>query len=304
MASEQKGNSLIVCLVLCLACIFCAILVTTIHRHSSSHSKNSRGNSQETKPPLPALTYESCLQSTIVPDGSEAFEVATSPVSGRKFIAGVVTMRRTVESKLVAFEAEWRRSWPELNIAPFFGFQNHPSLRGMGNLAAMYRLCLSALQLKKPFDYLLIFEDDGVPYENTTWPYDLDLSLDSFDKADGSGLLLGGHHITGYNKDYLQKFILPSAPGSIRAKMAFGAYGMAIPRKFLKELACHYEVTLSKKSGESMSSDLDNWHLWNQLGGGGFVAAPLLVEHRSNAFSFTWNRFRGSDGVREFWNEK
>lgn len=246
-------------------------------------------------------TYSACFKGSVVQDSEPRFEVFKSQ-SGRKFVAGVVTLRQTLRSKLGPFKKAWKEAWPGLNIRSYVGFRNSVALRGMGNLATVYQLCIDALRLQADFDYLLVFEDDGIPYSGTMWPRDLDQILDHFDRKNGSGLLLGGHAFKGYKKSRIQKLVTSKGPRVARVSEAFGAYGMLIPKKFLKHLACRYEAILALKSSEQFTSDVENWILWNNLGGGGYVAAPLLVNHNAQSYSFTWGKYRPLLIRRDFWN--
>ena len=246
--------------------------------------------------------YDTCMNTVLEPYTAVEFPIVTSPDSGRRFIAGVVTMRQTMHSKLPSFRSEWKDAWPELSYQVRVGFRNSYAVQGLGALASLYRLCMDALGNEQDFDYLIVFEDDGKPHPNTTWPGDLDRVLDLFEEADGSGLLLGGHHIRGYDRSALRARVRTDGLTIVKARGGFGAYAMVVPKKYLAQLACRYESALNRKYSSRLVPDQENWFLWNNLGGGGFVAAPLLVDHSQYAYSYTWKRFRKFVMQRDFWN--
>ena len=76
------------------------------------------------------------------------------------------------QSRREIFYRAWRQSWPELNIVMEPTFWNHPKLQGLGILAANLIGMSKALDHEEKFDYLIIFEDDVIPFANTTWPTD------------------------------------------------------------------------------------------------------------------------------------
>ena len=247
--------------------------------------------------------YRKCLRTSIESDTAVEFPVVTSPGSGRRFIAGVVTMRETAHSKLEPFKRAWNKAWPELDFKYGVGFKNSHIVQGMGCMASIYRLCVDALRTSQDFDYLILFEDDGKPHNNTSWPRDLDRVLGLLEEADGSGLLLGAHNITGYDKHALRAKVHANGLTITKARGGIGTYAMVVPKKYLGQLACRYERALSKKKATALVPDKENWFLWNHLAGGGFVAAPLLVDHRKHGYSYTWRRSRKFEMQRDFWNE-
>ena len=83
------------------------------------------------------------------------------------------------------FFREWQRAWPGLKIEPQISVLNHPSLRGYGLFVAYYSCLYEAWHENDIYDYLIIFEDDAIPFDGTTWPSrstnDLDSRLDDFE---------------------------------------------------------------------------------------------------------------------------
>lgn len=237
-------------------------------------------------------------------DKIQAFKRTKSSASNRTFIAGVITLRAAPKHRVASFRKGWRRAWPDLEPTWFYTWRNPLSKRGLANMAGHYRIAVEALRCGGEFDYLLLFEDDGLPFEKAKFPEDLDVLLDTFDANDGSGLNLGGHDVSGYDEQDLMQWILPSRVGAIRAAQVFGSYAMLVPRKHLASFAARFERGLKAGRGEYLVPDKQNWACWRRNGGGGFVAAPLLVDHKpQTAYSFTWhkNSIRKYEGLREFW---
>lgn len=232
---------------------------------------------------------------------------AVSKTSGRRFIAGVITLKETIGTRLSAFRASWENVWPELHVKAMLCYRHNISIRGYGVLSCMYQLLEYATYYDEDYDYLLIMEDDARPHKNATWPTgdkenDLDFMLDEFEKRNGSGLILGGHHVKGYDKTKLFNKVLPKGKGIIKATYARGAYGMMIPRTHLSILREYYSKTLRRKYNTNMATDSEDFHAWRRYGNGGYVAVPLMIDHQST-WSATWGRvnIQSIEGRRDWW---
>lgn len=234
---------------------------------------------------------------------------AESPYSGRRFIAGVITMQNTLEERLALFKDNWVKVWPQLHVKVKLSFLQDPSLQGYGVLSNIFELLVEALLYGGEFDYLLVFEDDAIPHENTTWPCknrpnDLDSRLDLLEEMNGGGLLLGGHTVKGYDQSVLTQ-VLRKGWGIIRVHKTFGCFGMAIPKRHLELLANHYEDNLRRKTDRRFTPDNENWEIWKNSGVGGYISIPLLVDHNGSSFSYTWGykKPRPWEGKRNWWQK-
>ena len=234
----------------------------------------------------------------------ETFKRTVSPISNRTFLAGTITLPNAPKWRVEDFRQAWHRAWPELEHTWFYSWHNPFSKRGMANTAGHYRTAVEAIRCGGDFDYLMLFEDDGIPFEGAKYPDDLDRLLDTFEAHDGSGLNLGGHMVSGHNKVELYQTVLPKRLGLIRATQVYGSYAMLVPRKYLVPFAARYELGLSAAQGDALVPDKQNWKVWRSTGGGGYVTAPLLVDHRPRStWSFTWHKhaIRKFEGKREWW---
>ena len=233
------------------------------------------------------------------------FKRTVSPISKRVYLAGVITLKQAPEKRVSSFRQAWKRAWPELEHTWFYTWRHPFEKRGLANTASHYRIAVEALRCGGDFDYLMLFEDDAHPFEDARFPDDLDRALDTFEAKNGSGMCLGGHSVRGYKKKHLRMSVLPNRTGLIRASSAFGSYAMLVPRRFLPQFAQRYEEGLRSTEQYSYVPDVQSWSGWRTLGGGGFITAPLLVDHRPQSkWSFTWHkkaRNRAFEGERTFW---
>ena len=84
------------------------------------------------------------------------------------------------------------------------------------------------------FDYLIIFEDDAVPFRGITWPTteanDLDLRLDRLEKEEIMALVLGGHSFRSCaDADPKEESALSN--GMTQISHFQGFYGVVLPRR-------------------------------------------------------------------------
>jgi len=199
------------------------------------------------------------------------------------------------DDRLSDFYNKWDAAWPNQTIHTHLCFKNSPTLRSMGVFACFYQILATFMHLQNrdSFDYVLLFEDDGVPFPDTVWPDDLKQRFDSDPEAEM--ILLGGHRVTGKGLNAIQgdELLYKAADSS-------GSYGVAIrastAEMFMKGLGEELARKVDDKSG------LDRY-LWYVYGDKGRISVPLLVDHRPGKSS-TWGSrppSRRFQGRREFW---
>jgi hypothetical protein len=206
------------------------------------------------------------------------------------------------------FDNAWNLKWPGLFIKPQISVLNHQSLRGYGLFVAFHSCFYDALQETDTYDYLIIFEDDAVPFNITTWPSlsasDLDIRLDILEDKRGSVLFLGGHDFKGYDSSSIDK----SHPrGIIHATYGLGSYAVVIPRYEVSAYLECFASIIESKTDESSAPDIALWEIANartkgELTSGGYISVPLLVDHAAG-FSHTWGKQvqRDFEGSSSFW---
>lgn len=245
---------------------------------------------------------------TAANDGSRP--LMTVGWNGRRYVATVVgipgyTDDDRNQTRAEVFRAAWARAWPQLTIRFQASFFNDPSLRGLGCLVGHY-MALHHLfaNLGGNFDYVLMLEDDALPFEGTTWPgaggpNHLDAHLDELKRLGGSGLILGGHDFRGWNMSDVSPLLDTFFGGITRARSAWGSYAYVLPRKSAYAVLRHYRIHMdAAKPGERLLGPDDI--LWEKLEmlrarrgweGGGYVSTPLLVDH-APGISETWKRIK------------
>ena len=255
-----------------------------------------------------------------------ASRIYTAPHNGRKYMASVLNMANeadvygpTAEPRLPPFLAAWADAWPGLHMQHQFSFANHPELRGYGCLAGHYLAIADSLRYleahNETCDFHLVFEDDAMPFKESTWPAlskvnHLDARLDDLVAAGGIILILGGNFFN-YNIDDAAAAAGQPQGGILHAGHGDGSYGyvyecsaMAPATRFLHRYLhqmktnAHVEKVLwdAFRSG----SRKDNKST------GVYMSAPLMVDHRPG-ISMTWNRLEAYpfEGDPNFWaNEK
>lgn len=248
---------------------------------------------------------------------------AVSKASGRTFLAGAISLADNPESRerLRAFLSSWGRAWSSLRIKRQISFRNNARLRGLGLLASYYTLLQEAVDMD--FDYMIVFEDDAIPFDGVSWPNespnDLDDMLDKLEQRRGTGLFLGGHEFKNVKREQIQAE-LPQ--GIVQATSGFGSYAVVIPKRYIEYFTSAFGKLLSMDpknteactgSGLLLGVDLgvDNW-LWSIMNDiknitdttGGYVSTPLVVDHM-HGYSNTWGEYsvREFEGSRVFWKQ-
>lgn len=243
---------------------------------------------------------------------------ASEPINGKvtakyRYKAYVLTLLEFSEAnstlkrseRLGVFREKWRKAWPELDIPEFYTFYNSPKLRGYGCLAAAVQVLQNALMSPDEFDYLLLFEDDAVPFENTTWPNkpgnDLERRLEQLEQVDGTALLLGGHTFKQYDVKKTRAVAAREGGGIVRVGAAWGSYGMIFRRKYLVQYLKLFSDALKEKVTSKSGSTDTVWY-GTEMGRHMYASVPLLVDHHPG-YSRTWNRMRKRswEGHREWW---
>lgn len=242
--------------------------------------------------------------------------------NGRKYMASVVGLPTDAGvyganvKRLPIFMNAWARAWPGLNIRHQPTIKNHPQLMGYG-VAVGYFLALTEsltyLQARnETCDYHLMFEDDALPFNETTWPShgkhnSLDSRLDELTVRRGTAMLLGGHDFIGVNKTDAELLASRVHGGITHASMAFGAYALVLKCSVLDAVAKHLFNHLQNTYGKTSSFEKVLWGIHDALqehgvGSGVYVSVPLLVDH-AHGFSATWNRdrLRPFEGNAKFW---
>eukprot|EP00397_Hematodinium_sp_SG-2012_P051606 GEMP01060551.1.p1 GENE.GEMP01060551.1~~GEMP01060551.1.p1 ORF type:complete len:247 (+),score=57.05 GEMP01060551.1:297-1037(+) len=169
--------------------------------------------------------YIASVEMINVVESAHPWSKAQKPAyTGRRFVAVVVTTPPGAGDELLVgphgrmstFLDRWKHAWPTVRFHVQIGVQNSPTVQGYGVLSAfttaIRKLLLSASgsSLTEPygateFDYLLLFEDDALPFAGTTWPNvadnNFDVQLDQLEAKNGSGMLLGCHSVKGFDRE-------------------------------------------------------------------------------------------------------
>eukprot|EP00963_Diacronema_lutheri_P000035 scaffold1_cov375-Pavlova_lutheri.AAC.35 len=235
--------------------------------------------------------------------------------SGRRFLAAVVTLDsssklRGRSGRLYKFAKAWHKSWPGLHFKRQAGFINHPALMSYGLLASFHAIFADAIDYSGKFDYLLVFEDDALPFAKVTWPpirnNDLEKRLDLLEKANGGGLVLGGHRFQGYNKTNIKE----NVQGITQGFNGYGSYAFVVPWKVVRVFKDTFHKSLMKKRNSRGVADGRLWTALKTSKGklnttGGYISIPLMVDH-DHGFSQTWRsvKRRRFEGHRKFWKFK
>lgn len=246
----------------------------------------------------------------------------TTGWNGRRFAAAVMSLPSETgvygnQTRLKDFNRDWKRAWPDLQVRRQPTFAHHHDLRGYGDFVGFFMALNHAIvDQHGAFDYLILFEDDAIPSPNATWPSigepnTLDTLLDDLERVRGSGLVLGGSMFRGFDKDEAERKASHGFGGIVAAEWATGSFAIVLPRDSVRfvyqgliEAIKNITLPLPKMSG----IDLTFWDIFNEhkrlgLGSGGYVATPLVVDHRSG-WSATWRRMvqRPCEGRSDFWN--
>jgi len=240
-----------------------------------------------------------------------------SAASGRRFLAGVVSANVS-SARTTKFLRRWQSAWPGIEITVQRSFCNAVEVRGYGALVSQFLLLDDALNRDPDsFDYLLIFEDDAMPFDNVTWPNqapnDFDARLDMLENRDGDLLLLGAHSMRnqwpGEHKWYppYVPYVEVELPvGIYSLQFSSGAYAWVLRSRFLPQMHRALEESIANKNSSEGVADEVWWPvLKDHSAGGGFVSVPLLVDHLPG-FSATWKTNRTKvqkfEGHRDWWN--
>mmetsp|Transcript_55427 Transcript_55427/g.104060 ORF Transcript_55427/g.104060 Transcript_55427/m.104060 type:complete len:357 (+) Transcript_55427:119-1189(+) len=231
-------------------------------------------------------------------------QVTVSPMSGRRFLAKVVTLPCQADVakdtlRFRRFENAWRQAWPQLKFDRIFTWKNSEKLRGMGVNSAYLRGLQDALTAPVEFDYVIFFEDDGIPFQQTLWPESLDVRLDELEKMGPERpLLLGGHNV-----HWVQERCAANA-SVIPISLAWGAYGVVVSRTAAKRLLEVLMARMEQKTGDEHPIDLLLFTLYEKPNQA-YISSPLLVDH-ATGYSATWGKKVTAqkvwEGYRDFWN--
>ena len=205
-----------------------------------------------------------------------------------------------------------------MTITTEYSYLNHYALQGYAILSAnvigMYKALVFAQSIDQDFDFFIVFEDDAMPFANTSWPTkanadwnDLDQMLDEVEAENGGGLFLGCHHVESFDRDRLidNNGKINSSISSLTH--AWGAYAWVISRRHLPSLQKEYADVLRQKKDRTGTPDNNNHFFFQTRKIKEFVSVPLLVDHQSCGDSLTWKGAkvpikRAWEGRRDWWN--
>lgn len=215
-----------------------------------------------------------------------------------RFYASVVTIPGDGD-RLADFYDQWGKKWPSLKINRHYCFKHNHKYRSLGVFACVYQILNNVNS--NDYDYMLFFEDDGIPFPDTNWPYDLEVRLDEMERQGAEMLLMGGHAIIGDVKSLRKKNLTDYLIHRVRDSS--GAYGFVIKANTADRLSKAIEKELIRK--KNSKSGIDHY-LWNVYKRKGRISVPLLVDHR-HGVSNTWGTgknipTRKFEGKRDFWN--
>jgi hypothetical protein len=212
-----------------------------------------------------------------------------------KFYGAVVTLPRDT-ARYDDFKTRWSIVWPDLHITKQLCFKNSPKLRSLGVFACFYQAV--AVFLDSPgheqYDYILLFEDDGVPFPDVQFPEEIEKRIQHY--PDIEMMVLGGHAVIGTGKKSLTGDEL-----LFKAKDSSGAYAFMIKASTAERFMVEVEKELARKRDSTSGFD---HYIWKIYKGTGRIAVPLLVDHRHGE-SNTWGTHtptRKFEGRRDFWN--
>lgn len=250
-----------------------------------------------------------------------AVPMITRGWNGRRYAAVVMSLPTEAgiygnQTRLKDFAKDWKRVWPELQVRRQPTFAQHHDLRGYGDFVGFYMALNHAIvDQSSAFDYLILFEDDALPSPNATWPSangpnTLDSMIDDFERVGGSALFLGGHMFKGFDREEARRASLREFGGVVPANWGTGSFAVVLPQTsaqfFFQGLTDTIKtLTIAKKvSGIDITLwDLVNEHRRQGLGSGGYLATPLITDHRPG-WSATWQRMvsRPNEGRSDYWD--
>jgi hypothetical protein len=261
-----------------------------------------------------------------LPDESQFVysRVYTTPHNGRAYMASVIGLVEDEGSlalgpyyarRLPSFWGAWSRAWPGLHIQHQPSFLNHPGLLGYGCAVGHYMALTDTLRYLRArnatCDYHLVFEDDGLPFNQTTWPpfgagNDLEAKLDALAAVGGSVLALGGHLFQNYSKADAAAAGSKPHGGVVHVEHIDGSFAYVYACTAMASVAARLHTHLREVTGKSAFERV----LWAAFGDAHrsagpalYASAPLLVDH-AHGVSATWNasRNRPLEGIASFWN--
>lgn len=213
------------------------------------------------------------------------------------YYASVVTIPGD-DDRINDFYTRWHSAWPSQTFNKHYCFKHNQKFRSLGLFACFYQILAGFINSPdfETYDYILLFEDDGIPFEGTIWPNDLDDKLDRHPNIEL--LLLGAHAVQGKNKKTLR-----GDEEIFKATDSSGTYGFLVKASSAKKLMDVFEEELKKKV--NAQSGVDHF-LWKPFKKNGYVSVPLLVDHRHGT-SHTWENSKNApsrkfEGHRDFWN--
>lgn len=218
------------------------------------------------------------------------------------YYAAVITLPGD-DMRYEDFVQSWSRAWPELSVTKQLCFRHSPKFRSLGLFACFYQALRVFLDRPdhESYDYVLLFEDDGVPFSNTTWPDDLVVRIDAMEREGVEMLVMGGHAVNDNVREWTR--VDPEKDLLFEPSSMSGSYGFMINASTAAKLADGLEQELKVK--RDAKSGVDH-HIWKIYGKRGRLSVPLLVDHRPGS-SNTWtdvNKTPGRkfEGQRDFWN--
>lgn len=239
------------------------------------------------------------------------YKVFEAPVSRRKFIASVATMPHNGgPDRLTAFHAAWTEAWPGLHVRRQVNFRNAIGIKGFGVLAGVWQSLMEAMLSGLEYDYLLLFEDDALPFANTEWPSHpnsvFETHLGELERRNGTMLQIGGHCFKWKSRnDHPMPYIA-------HAWFGWGAYAVVIPRKVVPLLESKLFGVLETKSKSENPVDEYLWTFVEEITrthkdtSGGYIAVPRLVDHRAPGYVSSTHQVAlryDFEGHPDLWND-
>jgi len=125
----------------------------------------------------------------------------------------------------------------------------------------------------------LFFEDDGLPFNATTWPShapinNLDARLDELEIVGGTGLFLGGHSFHGVNRSAAAATASRPHGGITPASMSYGAYALLAKCSTLAFVAERLHAHLRATAGKTQLFEKLLWASFSVLRDQGIGAGP------------------------------
>jgi hypothetical protein len=218
----------------------------------------------------------------------------TGSSAGLRYKGYVISMDEQID-RYENFSSWWCEAWPELEI------ERVPAVtmpkRGHGVALSWVHALDKAMA--DGADVVMMFEDDAKPFEDVSFPGDLEKVLDDCPQS-MTILALGGHHFMAESPK-LEKNL-----SATRMSKLYGAYAWAVRKDGIERLRDLWTAHAAADI-EAYDIDVEWWKLFTDAHPA-FVATPLLVDHgwNSTVWSNTWDSIRHDEwqGKRDWWNQK